>query len=505
MTTATAPVGAGGRPERFAALPVGAVAAAVLALLIALATRYGYHRDELYFLEAGRHLAWGYPDQPPFTPLVARLTDTIAPGSLLVLRLPSALAAAAIVVMTGLMAREVGGRSVAQVLAALAVGTGVFFLVVDHLLSTTTFDALAWVAMLWLATRALRTGDERLWLAVGAVAGVGLLNKWQPAFLLGALIVGLAIGPGARHHLRSRWLWAGCALALVLCAPDVLWQAGHGWPQLTLSADVRDEYGTLGGRVGYVLFQLVLLSPLATVFWAVGLVALLRRRELVVFRPLAWASLVLFGVFLVTGGKGYYLGAVYPPLVAVGTTVLERRLEGRAVAVAAVASAVVLVAAVGAPIALPLLAPGTMSDSPYAGPGEDQLETVGWPRFADAVAAAAATIPAAQRTRAVVFAQNYGEAGALDRFGPALGLPPVYSGHNGWAYWGRPPAGAAPVIVTGYDLGEARTRFRGCVRAATVDNGQGVDNEEQGGAILVCAAPRGGWLTAWPRLKHLDA
>lgn len=504
MSAATA-LGGPRRPAPFAALAVGGVAAAVLVLLLALATRYGYHRDELYFLQAGRHPAWGYPDQPPLTPLVAHLMDTLAPGSLLALRLPSAIAAAAIVVMTGLTAREVGGGRVAQGLAALAVGTGVFFLAIGHLLSTTTFDALAWVAMLWLATRALRTGDERLWLAVGAAAGIGLLNKWQPAFLLGALVIGLAIGSGGRRHLRSPWLWAGCAIALALWLPNLVWQANHDWPQFTLSADVRNEYGTVGGRIGYVLFQLVLLSPLATVFWVMGLVALLRRRDLIAFRPLAWAFLVLFGVFLVSGGKGYYLGAMYPPLVAVGATVLERRLADRPGAVAALTAAVVLVAAIGAPIALPLLPPGTMSDSPYAGPGDDQLETVGWPRFAEAVATASATIPAGQRGRAVVFTENYGEAGAVARFGPSRGLPPVYSGHNGWAYWGPPPAGAEPVVVAGYDLVDARRRFIGCRSAARVDNGEGVDNEEQGGAILVCAAPRGGWRADWPRLTHLDA
>ena len=488
--------------SRFAAAPVVAVAVGIVAILVALAGRYGYHRDELYFLEAGRHLAWGYPDQPPLTPLIARLADAVAPGSLVALRLPSALAAGTVALLTGIMARDLGGQRAAQVLAALAMGLGAVVLAVGHLLSTATFDLLAWVVVLFLVVRILRGGDERLWLAVGVAAGVGLLNKWLPAFLLGGLAVGLLATPSARPHLRSRWLWAGGAVALALWLPNLVWQASNGWPQLEISSDLRSEEGTLGGRIEYLAFQLVFISPLATVLWMVGLAALLRRPQLAAFRPLAWAYLALLATFLVAGGKHYYLAPMYAPLIAAGAVVLERRL--RPAATTAITVAAVVVAAIGAPIALPVLPPSTLADSPWAGPGEDALETIGWPRFVDTIARVINRLPPGQRERAVIFTRNYGEAGALRRFGRDRGLPPGYSGHNGFEAWGPPPQQARPAVVPGFPPGRLDDDFRGCRQAAIVDNGEGVDNEEQGAAIYVCDAPRVGWSAAWPRLAHLD-
>jgi hypothetical protein len=282
--------------------------------------------------------------------------------------------------------------------------------------------------------------------------------------------------------------------------PYLLWQARHGWPQLTLAGDIRDEYSVLAERVNYVLFNGLLFSLGATVVWAWGLVRLWRCAQWRPYRVLAWAWLVLFVFFLVGDGKGYYLAGLYPALIAAGAIGVEVRLRrGRWALVALVVATSVLLV----PAALPVLSQARLSASGWATPGEDSLETVGWPAFTDAVAAAYRSIPEADRGHAVIFAGNYGEAGALERFGPSRGLPPVYSGHNGFALWGPPPADAAPVIV----ISESGTpqRFPDCRLASRVDTGAGVDNEEQGAGVYVCGAPTGGWRAAWPSLTHLDA
>jgi 4-amino-4-deoxy-L-arabinose transferase-like glycosyltransferase len=199
----------------FAAGPVIAAALLLAALLIAVSGRYGYHRDELYFLACGRRLAWGYPDQPPLVPVIARLMSDLAPASLVVLRLPAAVASAALVLLTGLIARELGAERAAQALAAVCVAVAPLVIGAGHLLSTTTFGLPAWALALWLIVRILRTGNDRLWLVVGLVTGAGLLDSDLIAFLLFAIVVALAVA-GPRGPLRSPWLYAGGAIALAM-------------------------------------------------------------------------------------------------------------------------------------------------------------------------------------------------------------------------------------------------------------------------------------------------
>src|SRR6185437_3206730 len=211
----------------FAKGPVIAVALLLAVLLIAFSGRYGYHRDELYFLACGRHLAWGYPDQPPLVPVIARLMSDLAPASLVVLRLPAAVASAALVLLTGLIARELGAERAAQALAAVCVAVAPLVIGAGHLLSTTTFDLPAWALAVWLILRILRTGNDRLWLVVGLVTGAGLFDSDLIAFLVFAIVVGLAVA-GPRRPFRSPWLYAGGAIALAMWAPYLAWQASHG-------------------------------------------------------------------------------------------------------------------------------------------------------------------------------------------------------------------------------------------------------------------------------------
>lgn len=236
----------------------------------------------------------------------------ISPDNLLVLRLPSAVAAGITVLLTGLLARETGGNRRAETLSAAGAATAVIVLFTGHLLSTSTFDLLAWTAFTYLVVRAVRTGDDRLWLAAGAVLGLGLLNEPLPAFLAAGLFVGVALA-GPRRLLRNPWVWSGAAIAVVLWSPWVLWQSAHGWPQIDVSRSIAAG-GSTNSQPWWAIvpFQVLLVSPPLAPIWITGLVRLFRDPALRDVRFLAWAWVVLAAVFMATGGKPYLPGRPSP-------------------------------------------------------------------------------------------------------------------------------------------------------------------------------------------------
>jgi 4-amino-4-deoxy-L-arabinose transferase-like glycosyltransferase len=479
-----------------------AVAGCVFGILAAFAGRYGYHRDELYFLEAGRHLAWGYPDQPPFVPLVARLMDDLAPGSVTVLRLPSAFAAAAIVAVTAALARQFGGEQGAQLLAAGSIAVSLVLLGAGHTLSATTFDLLAWALILLLVVAILRGGNERLWLGVGLLAGAGLLDDDLVIFLMAALVVGIAIA-GPRHIFRSPWLWAAGILAVGMWAPYLVWQASHGWPELTVSRGIAN--GASGSSTPRWLFlpeQLVIVSVFLAPVWIAGLVRLFRDPELGFARPIAWAYPVLAVVFLIAGGKVYYLAGIYPLLLAAGAQPTlswarrgRRRLRRVVLAVALALSAVASVL-----IALPVTPIRELHNTPFE---YDIGETVAWPTYVHEIASAWSRLPASLRSHAAILTSNYGEAGAVDRYGPALGLPAAYSGHMGFWYWGPPPTSTTAILAVGFDAGYLRRFFIHVRLIARLDNHLQVNNDEQHAPLWLASGLRQPWTVVWPRFKDL--
>lgn len=482
----------------FATREVAVVALVLGAALLAMADRYGPHRDELYFASAGDRLAWGYPDQPALTPLLARLTTTLAPHDLVVLRLPSLLAMCGLVALSAAFARLLGGGRPAQVLTAATIAGSALTVALGHRLSTATFDTLCWTALLLVVGTALVDDRPRLWLVAVAVAGIGLNNKHAVVFVLLGILVGVAVVRETRPQLRTPYPWLGGLLALALWTPNLVWQARHGWPVLTLSGDIAAEYGGVGGRVALVGQALVMFSPVVALLWVLGLVQLLRRPEWVRARPVGVAFVTVAAVFLVSGGKGYYLAGAIPPLVAAGSTTLERAWGRRRVVVAGVV--LVLSGIIAWPALVPVLPVRAYTASFYPVIDADQPETIGWPELVATVRATLRRLPAAERSRAVVLARNYGEAGALEWY--AVGRP-VYSGHNGWGLWGLPVATDAPVVVVGRP--HPQDAFVGCHRGASITNREGADNEELGAPVWVCARPRGSWARQWPGLRHLDA
>lgn len=436
------------------------VTAVVVGLvLLAVSGRYGYHRDELYFLAAGRHPAFGYPDQPPLVPLLARLLDT---GSLVVLRLPSDLMAATVVLLAGLMAERLGARRSGQWFASAAAALSGLVLGVGHLLSTATFELLGWTLITYLALRVLQGGDRRLWLLIGLVGGVTFQANTLVGFLLAALAVTRPRDPGP---------WAAGAVAVVIGSPYLLWQAQHGWPQLDVARDIAGGASTSSvPRALFLVFVVLQIGPWLLPVWWTGLRRLLRDETL---RCFALAFLGLAVVFVILGGKPYYLGGLVPLLLAAGAQPLVDRTRRGVPAALLVLSAPVLVGA------LPLLPVShigaVMALNPDAG------NTIGWPSFADQVS---------EQASSVVITSNYGEAGALERYTSLH----VYSGHNGYGLWETPP-GSTPALLVGI-----RPTF--CATSRIVGKIQmPVDNDEDGVTLRTCT-PVAPWAQLWPQVRH---
>ena len=476
--------------------PVAVVAAVQLVVLLALAGRYGFHRDELYFLEAGRHIALGYVDQPPLVAYLARAQTALFGDSVVAIRVVPALVSAVSVVLAGVLARELGGGRRAQVVAAAAVGAAGFVLAIGHLLSTATFDFAFWMAGIVLATRMLRTGDARLWLGFGVVAGLALWNKHLVVLLAVALVVALAI-ERRRDLLRPRWLLVGAAVASVLAAPTLWWQATNGWPQLEMAGALADRIGG-ENRAMLLPLQVLLLGPFLLPLLVAGIRWLYRRAAGgAVFRPLLWAYVAALVLTFVSGGRPYYPLPLAAAVVVAGVVAWEHRAPRRAVGL------VVATVAVSLPLSLPVLPVDVLAWTPIGEINDTQVEQIGWPELVDQVAEVVAALPVADG-EVVILAGTYGEAGALDRYGAGTELPEVYSGHNAYWHWRRPTDDDATVVAVRMHQDTLARHFTECGQAGTVDIGLGIENEVYGHAIHVCRGLRGTWAEVWPELRHYN-
>jgi 4-amino-4-deoxy-L-arabinose transferase-like glycosyltransferase len=367
-------------------------------------------------------------------------------------------------------------------------------------LSTSTFDLLGWTMVSWLVARAVRTGEARFWPLAGIAAGLALLNKPLIAVLLVALLAGLLV-VGPRSLLRRPWLWAGVVVAIAAWSPWLIWQAIHGWPQLDVSSSIASGgSGSSQPRWALIPFQFLLVSPVLSPIWIAGLAALVRRPSLRTFRFFAVAWLFLVLIFLAVGGKPYYLAGLFPVLLAAGAIEVDAWLRRGSARVrgTVLGAAIVVSGLVSGVLALPVL-PVRDTGVVLAANG-DVGETIGWPRLVREVASVARRA----RGRPVIFTSNSGEAGAIDRFGPTLGLTDAYSGHNGFALWGPPPDQAGPVVVVGLRAHEVARFFARCRLVRRVDNGAGVQNDEQGAPVYLCSGTRHPWSEIWPELRHLD-
>jgi hypothetical protein len=482
---------------RFALAPVSLVATTLFAALMAVSNRYGYHRDELYFRMLGEQPAAGYFDTPPLTPMVAKLSVALFGDNVVALRVVPALAAATTVVLMALVCRELGGIRGAQVLTAVAVAVSSMTLIAGHMLLTLTLDLPLWAAAILFLCKAVGLdgeGDGRWWLAFGAVAGAATYNRQLIALLVLGVAVGILVA-GPRWVLGSGWLWLGAVLALALALPNLLYQSAHDWPQAQM-AEALDLDDGAENRIMFGPLQFGLLG-FGSVLAIVGLVSLWRRRT---FRFLVIAYPVACAATIYAGGRADYVVGFLMALCAAGCvptapwmTTIARR--------AVVVLGVVVTAVVSVPLGLPVLPVSALDDLPIGDLNETAPESIGWERFAQQVGDVASTVPVPERVHTIVLAENYGQAGAVDRWTHEFDLPPVYSGHNELWWRARPEEHVTTVIIA-TDSSRVQLLFRTCERRATVDDGVGSWNEEQGKPILLCYVPVRSWAELWPELRH---
>lgn len=476
---------------------------------------YGYFRDELYYLACGRHPAWGYVDQPPLIAWAAWLLEHTIGTSLYALRLLPALAHTAAIVLAGLLARELGGRRWAMFLAALATLFCPVALGLGHLFTMNAFDLVLWTALGYLVARIAAGGDQRIWLWVGALTGVSLLNKYAIAFWIAGLLAGLVLTP-LRQSFRQRWFWMGCALAAIIALPNFLWQYRHHFPFLELMHNIRES-----GRDVWLSPPAFLKAQAEMIGYATGVLVIAAlvfgfRRGGGKARALAWAFVIFVAEMILLHGKSYYVAPVYPMMFAMGAAGLEWATQRRAVAwlKPALAVAIVAISGIYAPMIVPILPVNTflayehkmgIRQQKFENGREGKLPQIyadmfGWRRMTEQVARFYHSLPPDEQKKTAIFGNNYGEAAAIDFFGPKYGLPQAISGHQNYWIWGPRGYTGENIIVLGE--GDPANMQHLCRSYAVVGNTDDpLSRPTEWKPIYYCHLKES-LAELWPDLKH---
>ncbi|HLW36316.1 MAG TPA: glycosyltransferase family 39 protein [Chthoniobacterales bacterium] len=502
------------RSPRFSSAQVFVFGLAAVKLVFHLATagRYGIFRDELYYLACGEHLDWGYVDQPPLIALVAWIARHLFGDWLVGLRLIPALAGAVTVWLAGKLARDLGGGPFAQILSALAVICVPIYLILHHWLTMNAFEPLLWMACVWCIVRAINGEEPRYWIWFGILAGIGMETKYSIAFFVVAVVIALSL-TRQRLFLVSKKFWIGGVIAFLIFLPNLIWLARHDWPFLELMHNIRQtQRDVVRGPIAFVLDQAQIMNPVLFPLWLGGLIWLLMERR---FRCLGIVYLVLLGTFIALRGKNYYLSPIYPALFAAGAVGFERITSVRfkwsrvAYGLLLVASIVIL-----APTVSPVFSPeGAIAYQKKLGieppKAENQrtgplpqyfADEFGWREMAEATAQAYNSLSADERARTAIFANNYGEAGAIDFFGPRLGLPKSICNHQSYWLWGPRDYDGGIVIVLGSDGTGDREHFRSVEAVGRVEHPYSRRDEHFD--IFLCRGLTGDLRQLWPRIKN---
>jgi hypothetical protein len=507
----------GGVPQRSQAGGIGLLSSLALADFVAhmlVSGNYGYFRDELYYIEAGRHLAFGYVDFPPLIALLAKLLGVLAGDALWAIHIVPALATALIVLITGLMARKLEGGCFAQALAGLASLVAVSFLATGSLFSMDALDELWWALASYVAILILKRDDGRLWLLFGVIAGIGLTTKVTMLFFGFAVAVGLLITP-ARRYFRTGSIWLGGAIAFAFLAPYVLWNLANGWPTLEFFAN----YEGSGGPLEFILGQVTGMNPLTLPLSFAGLYFYLGTQSGKPFRALGWTFVILLFIFTLLGAKPYFLAPAYPMLFAGGAIVVGR-IGGRAAELVKWIYVGLLLTSglVLAPLAMPILPPATfattygfMSGAGNASAGQQTQgalpqylgDRFGWEAMTRTVAGAYEKLTDAQRSQACIFTSNYGEASALNLLGNRYDLPPAISGHNNYYLWGPGRCTGKVIVTVGLSRGDVKQVYVDVARAATITCRYCVP-EENDVPVYVATRPKVSIRELWPQTKHYE-
>jgi hypothetical protein len=495
------------------------LALAKLLIQFAGINHYGFFRDELYYMACGEHLAWGYIDQPPLVALIAWFARHAFGDSLFAVRLLPALAGAAVVFLTGWIARELGGGLFAQFLAALAMLFAPAFLAFDSFLSMNAFEPLFWLLCAWIAIRVVKGASPKLWLAFGAIAGLGLENKHTMLVFGFALVAGLLIS-GNGHLFKSKWIWIGGAIAFAMFLPNLIWEARNGWPQILVVRNAQEFKNVEIGPLRFFADQILFLQPIELPVWLAGIVWFFAAPEGKRFRFLGWTYFIVMTIFICLHGKSYYALPIYPILMASGGVALESfffEAQRRPWLASTYCALIVIAGLVTLPFGVPLLPVDTFirysEIFPYArGVKTERDPTValpqlygdmfGWENMALAVARVYHNLPPREQSTCAILAGNYGEAGAIDYYGPALGLPKAISGHNNYFLWGPRNYSGECVIVLGENADRYARLFGEARLVATITDEHAMPSE-QDVHVYVCRKPSAPLAILWPNFKMI--
>jgi Dolichyl-phosphate-mannose-protein mannosyltransferase len=497
MTERTAEVPSGARPQ-WATL--AGIAGAMALVHIATNGRYGFHRDELQTVSDALHMDWGFVAYPPLTPFVERVSMDVFGMSLVWLRMASVIAQAIVILVSGLIAFELGGGRLAQVTTALAVGLAPLAMFEGTEFQYTTFDYLWWVLIAYCVVRLLKSEDPRWCVAIGACIGLGFMTKYTMGFYVAGITGGLVL-TRARKFLASGWFWVGIALSLVICLPNVVWQVRHDFISYHFLQHIHARDVGEGRGDGFFLQQFrICTNFFAAPLWIAGLIALFRDRR---YRMLAWMFAIPFALFVVAKARFYYVGAAYPMLLAMGAVVGERwvarlargwRWAVEGVFFTGLAATGVLFAA----MIIPLASGGRLKEFALQNNG-DLREEIGWNDLVREVARVRDSLPVEERANVGVLVGNYGEMGAVEIFGPAYQLPTPISLTNSGYLWSYPTTAPSALIVVGWSHEQVDEAFTACRLAGHGGNSLGVKNEESEDhlEIFVCGGPKDGWAKFW--------
>jgi Dolichyl-phosphate-mannose-protein mannosyltransferase len=501
------------------------VAFALLVFHCIFNNRYGYFRDEFNYLSSGDHLAWGYVDEPPLLPFLVRLNRTILGDSLRSIRFLPALAISGAVVITGLIAREFGGRRFALLLSAVTVVIAPIFLSDGSLVTTNCLEPLLWMGCVYSALLALKR-DARYWLAFGAIAGLGLEEKYSIAIFGFAIVAGLLITKHRRVFF-NRWFWLGGLLAFLIFLPNLIWSIQNHWPFLELMHNIRAEGRDVQlSPFEFFVQQILLIHPFNAPIWITGLFALFFSARFKEFRFLGWTFVISFVTFVVLKGKNYYLAPIYPVLLAAGAVTIESALRGRsseetrslstAQRVAPTVLIILLLAggAMLAPLIVPILPLNTfisyMEHLPFKVPRSEHsherallpqhyADQFGWEELTAKTAEAWLRLTPQEKNDCGIFAQNYGQAGAIDFFGRRYGLPTALSGHQTYFLWGPRGYSGNCMIVLDDDRETLSQLFDQVELVGTSDNPYAL---ERNITVWLCKGAKFGSLEQlWPKIK----
>ena len=491
---------------------------AVVALVVHLLTihRYGYFRDELYYIACARHLDFGYVDLAPLSAFLLRIELILFGSSLFALRIFPALASGLTIVFTGILSRELGGRAWAVALACTGMLGSLFFLAVGNFYSPNVYEPLFWTGAIYLLCRIINGASSRTWLWFGVVVGFGIQNKHSMVFFGVVIVLAILLTP-QRRQLAQKWIWLSGFITLVIALPNIIWQIERGWPTWVLLHGIaKSNKNVVLSPWEFFSQQITLMSPATYPVWFGGLIWLLVSHEGRRYRVIAFTYVITLTVFVFMHGKNYYLAPVYPMLFAAGGVAFERIFALRLPWLKpAIAFLVLVSAGVLAPVVLPILLPekllAYMRAIHFEVPRTETSHTAalpqlfadqfGWEEMVRSVVRVYASLPANEQKLAAIFCQNYGEAGAIDFFGPKYGSPPALSGHQNYFYWGPGNYTGEIMIVLDDDATEEREQFRSVEDRGMVESSPWAMPWEQRLHILVCRDLKIPLRELWPKVR----